>query len=242
MASRPDKFPEWATSDIVDPSSGQNNVIEPTSGKKTTGWLRNEIPPRQFFNWLARKTNQWLEYLDDQRSILDTRMTNYENNYSTLQSQITSNDSDISSLQSTVSTNVSDISNINSQLILANDSNQGFVSYKNYIAISLAITGGTYTFQISRIDNIVIVSGKFVTTSSAPFSAVAPAATIPTWARPLEDYFGIGEIDTGGTVGISEIVIQTDGGTRLTNNNASFVLITLENSTEYTFNVCYHVA
>ena len=63
MAIKPDKYPEWARTDYVDPVTGGDNVIEPPPGKKDIGWLK-EYPPSQYFNWLARLTYQWLEYLD----------------------------------------------------------------------------------------------------------------------------------------------------------------------------------
>lgn len=61
---KPAKLPEWATSDVQDPLTGQWNVVEPPPEKKSVGWLR-EVPPRQYFNWLARTTFDWLKYFDD---------------------------------------------------------------------------------------------------------------------------------------------------------------------------------
>jgi len=68
MAERPDKLPEWATVDEIDPVSGQSNVVEPPPERKESGWTRREIPPRQWFNWLARYYKQWIEWA---RDILD---------------------------------------------------------------------------------------------------------------------------------------------------------------------------
>lgn len=61
---KPAKLPEWATSDVQDPLTGQWNVVEPPPEKKNVGWLR-EVPARQYFNWLARTTCDWIEYFDD---------------------------------------------------------------------------------------------------------------------------------------------------------------------------------
>jgi hypothetical protein len=71
MATKPTKLPQWAAlsdgsdNDVVDGVSGKNNVVEPTLGQKELGWTFKQFPPRQFFNWLARLTFQWLKYVDD---------------------------------------------------------------------------------------------------------------------------------------------------------------------------------
>jgi len=60
---KPDMFPVWASDDQADPISKQNNVLVPPTNKQQYGWARLEFPPRNWFNWLARKTYQWLQYL-----------------------------------------------------------------------------------------------------------------------------------------------------------------------------------
>lgn len=80
---RPDKFPDFAVhvnqyppyedgsdNDVTDPTTLQNNSVEPDDGKKRTGFLYNEKPPRQHFNWLFRKIAQWIRYLDSEPTIL----------------------------------------------------------------------------------------------------------------------------------------------------------------------------
>lgn len=68
--ARPDVYPDWAVNsdgtdnDIVDTISGENNVVPPDAGKQASGFLYREKPARQSFNWLGRKTTQWLRYLD----------------------------------------------------------------------------------------------------------------------------------------------------------------------------------
>lgn len=64
MPTKPNEYPDWATEDQIDPVSGQNNVLEPPPTKKESGWDRSEIPPRQWFNWLLRKTAAWLRWLE----------------------------------------------------------------------------------------------------------------------------------------------------------------------------------
>lgn len=66
--AKPTKFPEWAVNDVVDPTSEQNNVVEPSGAKKLLGWDFKEFPPRQYFNWLSRLINNWIVWFD---SLLD---------------------------------------------------------------------------------------------------------------------------------------------------------------------------
>lgn len=70
MAEKPD-FPRWATEDQVNAVSGQLNVVEPPEERKDSGWDRFEIPPRQWLNWIARKTYEWLVYIDETRGQLE---------------------------------------------------------------------------------------------------------------------------------------------------------------------------
>ena len=65
MAQKPDKFPDWATEEEIDEVSGQANFVEPPDIRKQSGWTRREIPPRQWFNWLARKTGLWFRWVED---------------------------------------------------------------------------------------------------------------------------------------------------------------------------------
>jgi len=68
MVSKPTTLPKWAENDVQDPVSGQYNVIEPPPEKQLSGWARLEFPPRNWFNWLARFTYRWLQWLDQQES------------------------------------------------------------------------------------------------------------------------------------------------------------------------------
>lgn len=63
MVDIPDKLPRFATETVVDPVTNQPNVVEPTESKKNVGWSAFEPPARNFFNWLHRKTYEWLNYL-----------------------------------------------------------------------------------------------------------------------------------------------------------------------------------
>ena len=66
--TRPTQLPEWATQDQIDPVSLQNNVLTPPPEKQQYGWARLEFPPRNWLNWLARYTYQWLAYLGQQEA------------------------------------------------------------------------------------------------------------------------------------------------------------------------------
>lgn len=65
MAVKPDQYPDWATDDVVNPISGQNNVATPPTEYNDFGWTLYQKPPRQWFNWLGRYTGFWVRYLDE---------------------------------------------------------------------------------------------------------------------------------------------------------------------------------
>ena len=62
--SKPTTLPRFAELDQVDPTSGQNNVVEPPANWKDYGWDYQEEPPRNYFNWLHRWTYEWLNWVD----------------------------------------------------------------------------------------------------------------------------------------------------------------------------------
>lgn len=55
---RPPVVPRWAT-------DGGAQIIEPTEGKKNTGWISEEPPPFQFMNWVQNLFGEWTKYFDD---------------------------------------------------------------------------------------------------------------------------------------------------------------------------------
>jgi hypothetical protein len=67
MTERPDKFPDWAMEDSIDPISLQNNSIEPPDEKKEYGWAYRDKGARNWFNFLGRYTGRWIRYLSEQR-------------------------------------------------------------------------------------------------------------------------------------------------------------------------------
>ncbi len=66
--AKPDQFPVFAEQDQVDPVSLQNNVLVPPPALQQFGWTFKQFPPRNFFNWLHRYTNRWLQYLAQQEA------------------------------------------------------------------------------------------------------------------------------------------------------------------------------
>jgi hypothetical protein len=55
--TKPTKIPRWADTSL--------NVTEPSSGKKDTGWIVNEIPPSSYENWRTRTIGEWFKWLDE---------------------------------------------------------------------------------------------------------------------------------------------------------------------------------
>ena len=61
---KPTDYPDWATEESIDPETGQANRVEPPDGRKSSGWLLREVPPRQWLNWTLWKISQWIRYQD----------------------------------------------------------------------------------------------------------------------------------------------------------------------------------
>lgn len=56
--------PRWADGD---PSFS----VEPSEGKKDTGWLSGEKPPFQFMNFLFLKVKEWIDWFENKAEIVD---------------------------------------------------------------------------------------------------------------------------------------------------------------------------
>jgi hypothetical protein len=62
-ADPPITLPRFADADLVDPISGVNNVVEPTTDYKNNGWYPARVRVfRPFINWLHRWTYRQLAY------------------------------------------------------------------------------------------------------------------------------------------------------------------------------------
>jgi hypothetical protein len=59
--------PDFALTDVVDPTTGENNVIEPTNDYKQYGWYPAGMKPKRgFMNWIHRKTAEYLQFITDE--------------------------------------------------------------------------------------------------------------------------------------------------------------------------------
>lgn len=58
--AKPTSKPDWTESN----PSFATVTIEPTAGKKITGWTADERPPYQTVNWLFYIVDQWIKYLE----------------------------------------------------------------------------------------------------------------------------------------------------------------------------------
>lgn len=54
--TKPTKVPRWADT---------GSITEPAEGKKDDGWLVEEKPPAQYFNWLLNLTGSWFKWFNE---------------------------------------------------------------------------------------------------------------------------------------------------------------------------------
>ena len=167
--SKPTKYPDFAMTDVTDPASGQPNVIEPAAGKKSDGWVYNEKPPRQYFNWMQRLNSLWIRWVDDYitntlsgilsgiNSILSSHTTSI-NTLNTEVGKLTNWDTDHTVRVTNTITSTTNVVDLSSYSIFAN----------NYILISLSVaslqTGGIqypifYKDATHFVDAWVVASG-----------------------------------------------------------------------------------
>ena len=57
LKTKPVKQPRWAT-------DGGGQIVEPTEGRKNTGWNPAEEPPAQNENWFKNLIFLWSEYFE----------------------------------------------------------------------------------------------------------------------------------------------------------------------------------
>lgn len=67
MIPKPEKYPDWATIDYYDAINKSNNVVEPTEGRKATGFVACAQAANNETNWLFRSINNWVKYLSVHR-------------------------------------------------------------------------------------------------------------------------------------------------------------------------------
>lgn len=64
--SKPEVQPRFAIEDLVDPTSGVNNVVTPNTAFQNYGWHPfRMIPPRNIMNWIHRHTYFCINWLMD---------------------------------------------------------------------------------------------------------------------------------------------------------------------------------
>lgn len=72
MSERPTTVPNWA-SDATEYAAGTaaeagKDVIAPSAPTRAAGWTFGDGPVRQFFNWLFRKSGEWIAHFDERRA------------------------------------------------------------------------------------------------------------------------------------------------------------------------------
>lgn len=64
ILNKPGTDLEWCNLNPTDATSGQPAIINPSAGKKDSGFLRLEKPPRQDINWFQNLSGLWNGYLE----------------------------------------------------------------------------------------------------------------------------------------------------------------------------------
>jgi hypothetical protein len=72
--AKPSSHLDWT---IGNPNFG-TVTIEPTTGKKITGWTPGEPPAMQHMNWVFYNQDQWDKYLEGKTDDHETRLVNLE--------------------------------------------------------------------------------------------------------------------------------------------------------------------
>jgi len=72
--AKPNSHLDWT---VGNPNFG-TVTVEPTTGKKVTGWTPGEAPPPEFFNWLFFNADQWDKYFEATTDAINTRLTTVE--------------------------------------------------------------------------------------------------------------------------------------------------------------------
>lgn len=76
MIIKPPIFPEYAREDQNTGALGGANIVEPSESLKDSGWIYDEYPPAEIFNWLHRYTYLWLMYHEQTNNEVDSYFRN----------------------------------------------------------------------------------------------------------------------------------------------------------------------
>lgn len=154
MATKPLVIPRWATVPTIDGTSGQPNIIEPSSGKKDVGFARRERPPRQDHNWLFNVNYQWQQYLEE---VTDDLLTDLAAETAariaadtTLQTNITTEATTRATADTTLQTNIDNEASTRSAADTALDGRLDEVESAS-VLLTGAIPEFTLSFNDSRI-------------------------------------------------------------------------------------------
>lgn len=72
--AKPASKPDWT---ITNPDQATISV-EPTGSKKNIGWLADERPPHQFWNWLLLNITEWINYFETITDGMITQLDQYD--------------------------------------------------------------------------------------------------------------------------------------------------------------------
>jgi len=163
--SMPAKYPQWAVNDVIDPTSGQPNVSDPDTSdpsKKLLGWDFKEYPPRQWFNYLHRLVNDWIEYVNgdlfgnalgsDVREVMVSQLSSYDA-LSTDLNIVSTDDMDI------YSNDQMDIAAINNLVV---EGGEVWIDSANWLYLL-----GAYEIDIDAGDYLLMTAGTLTEISSS---------------------------------------------------------------------------
>ena len=85
--AKPGTLFTWATDANyaagTDPWAATATKVQPTSGKQAGGWLPEEPPPAQYFNWALNLLGQWVSFVNDElrSDTVSVTLSADQNNY-----------------------------------------------------------------------------------------------------------------------------------------------------------------
>lgn len=183
MAIKPTTIVEWATANPQDPTSLQDAIIEPTAGKKASGFLRLEKPSRQDFNWVLNLIGLWIDYFeqttDDNLANIATNTGDISTNAGNIvaataaagaaQDDIDDHIADTAGAHNdTAIANTSSVAGANVQLALnallaaiktplREDKAPGSINFPSTIAVNSSGESDTFTFTGAAVSDSVLV-------------------------------------------------------------------------------------
>lgn len=122
---------EWCNNNPVDATSLQPAIIDPSGGKKDSGFLRLEKPPRQDINWFQNLAGLWSAYFEAETDLNNTHRASDGTDHADVVSNNTHRSSNGTDHADVVS-NTSAISTLNN-------------SWSSIAASTIAAPGATWT-------------------------------------------------------------------------------------------------